>query len=140
MAAAVVFNRDRILGLAWGLVGLVELGLALYSIYRVWTLSAGSSWLHYWGYGIEVLYGIIPIVIGIGLWFRQKWAWIMALVVSFLFLIFAGLGLASLFLSARSGHFLDIAKSALPRIIIMVLLSIFTMVRFFRPVKPWQQT
>jgi len=139
MAAAVVINRDRILGLAWGLVGLVELGLALYSIYRVWMHFAGSSWLNYWGYGVEMLYGIIPIVIGIGLWFRQKWAWIMALIVSLLLLIFAGLGLASLFLSARSGHFLDIAKLALPSIIIMALLSIFTMVRFFRPVKPWRQ-
>ena len=139
MAAAGVINRDKILGLAWVVVGVAELGLAAYSVYRMWTLSAGSSWLNYWGYGVEMLYGIIPIVIGIGLWFRQKWAWIMALIVSLLLLIFAGLGLASLFLSARSGHFLDIAKLALPSIIIMALLSIFTMVRFFRPVKPWRQ-
>jgi hypothetical protein len=140
MAAAVVFNRDRILGLAWVVVGLAELGLALYSIYRVWTLTAGSSWLSYWGYGVEVLYSIIPIVIGIGLWFRQKWAWIMALIVSLLLIFSAVLGLASLFGSVGSGHFLDMAKLVLPRIIIMALLSIFTMIRFFQPVKPWRQS
>jgi len=140
MAAAGVINRDKILGLAWVVVGIAELGLAAYSVYRVWTLSAGSSWLNYWGYGVEMLYGIIPIVIGIGLWFRQKWAWIMALIVSLLLLIFAALGLVSLFGSARSAHFLVMAKFVLPFYIITVLLSIFTLIRFFRPVKPWKQS
>ncbi len=139
MAAAVSIDRDRILGLAWVVVGIAELGLAVYSVYRVWSHFAGSSWLNYWGYGIEMLYGIIPIVIGIGLWFRQKWAWITALIVSLLLLISAGLGLVSLFASARSAFFLDMAKLAIPRIVIMALLSIFTLLRFFRPVKPWRQ-
>lgn len=138
MAAAGAINRDKILGVFWVAVGIAELGLAVYSVYQVWTHFAGSSWLNNFGYGVEMLYGIIPIVIGVGLWFRQKWAWITALTVSLLLLIFAALGLVSLFGSARSVHFLDMAKLLLPRIIIMSLLSIFTLLRFFRPVKPWK--
>jgi hypothetical protein len=75
-----------------------------------------------WGAGaagnglVNLVIGIGQVVAAIGLFLRQPWAWILAVVVT-------GVSALGPLLSIFSGHFLSISGLILPAVILLILVS-----------------